>query len=1064
MKQFLLYLTKTEVLVKTKFLVSIFLLGFFSVNAQNSFNSGDGWGAGWGVGAPFSPSAGSSLIYTATNSSGFGERFFRFYGNGTPCGQYGPETVSQQLMTDTPYNNTTLTCGNNTYAYSLNVSNTTDNYVFKSASVSAAKIVIFKIEGAIRTVSAVTQSPLAANVNECHSTTVTATLDGALSAGQAVYLRYTKDGYATSTVVKLIGSGTTYTGIIPSAFNTAGANVSYYLFTSGTTMPDGADADFYTINLNNNGGPNYSYSVAAGGATTYVPDDNFEQALIALGLDCTLDNYVFTSNISDVTILDIRRKGIVSLIGIEGFTSLEELYCNNEDVITSNDNAIATLDVRGFPNLIRLYCQNNQITVLNISGLTKLEALDTSNNPFSSHTLDVHFNPNLYYLVCQGNGLTTLNIDGLTNLETLVVWQNNFVNKSFDLHLYSKLKYLDCDENGFTSININGLTKLETFYCSSNQLTSMDVRGLSNLNIFYCSNNPLLTCILVDDVAAAILKTSTVDPDPQGDGSFLWETDDVSFYSYCKCNLTTTWTSDLGGSWDHGAPIDGTYAAIIAADYSQSANIDACSLTINTNAIVTIPSGFNVTLNAPIIVTSGSFTLENNANLIQTNKNSINAGTINVKRDSSPLFRSDYTMWSSPVSGSQTLGGFSPLTVTNRFHEYDTATDYYKAVPSTDPFGLAKGYLIRMPNTWVDYVVSPPSTPLSWTGTFMGTPNNGNFTYALSTALNGYNAVGNPYPSTLNIDDFINGNTANIDGTLWFWRKTNDALNPVSYSTCTLAGVTSGNTHTYPNDNFISVGQGFIVKAKAGQTTLNFNNTMRVANSTNQFFKTKQIERNRIWLNLSNTATPINQMMVAYMSGATQDIDAAIDGRYFNDSPTALNSLISSEEFAIQGRALPFEGTDIVPLAFKTDVAGAYTITIDHVDGFFSGNQEVFLKDNNTGIETDLKAGAYTFTAAAGVDNARFSLKYQRTLGVNNAVFNDDSITIHKIKGILYVNSGSTVINNIKVFDIQGRLIAEQKNLKSNTATIKDLKATQQVLIVKVTSQDNKVVSKKVVN
>jgi hypothetical protein len=200
------------------------------------------------------------------------------------------------------------------------------------------------------------------------------------------------------------------------------------------------------------------------------------------------------------------------------------------------------------------------------------------------------------------------------------------------------------------------------------------------------------------------------------------------------------------------------------------------------------------------------------------------------------------------------------------------------------------------------------------------------------------------------------------------------------------------------------------------------------------------------------------------MPGATQDIDAAIDGRYFNDSQMALNSLINSEEFAIQGRALPFDGTDIVPLAFKTNVAGDYTIAIDHVDGLFSGSQEVFLKDNNTGTETDLKVGAYTFTAAAGVDNARFSLKYQRTLGVNNAIFNDNSVTVYKNKGTLYVNSGAVAIANIKVFDIQGRLIAEQKNVKANSATIKDLKAFQQVLIVKITSQDNKVVSKKVVN
>jgi hypothetical protein len=32
--------------------------------------------------------------------------------------------------------------------------------------------------------------------------------------------------------------------------------------------------------------------------TTYVPDDNFEQALIDYGYDDVLDDYVLTSNIS----------------------------------------------------------------------------------------------------------------------------------------------------------------------------------------------------------------------------------------------------------------------------------------------------------------------------------------------------------------------------------------------------------------------------------------------------------------------------------------------------------------------------------------------------------------------------------------------------------------------------------------------------------------------------------------------------------------------------------------------------------------------------------------------
>ncbi len=485
--------------------------------------------------------------------------------------------------------------------------------------------------------------------------------------------------------------------------------------------------------------------------------------------------------------------------------------------------------------------------------------------------------------------------------------------------------------------------------------------------------------------------------------------------------------------------------------------------TVGSAASVTLNAGKNLTV-GNAIANAGTLTIKSNANLVQIN-NVLNtgAGITNVERESSPLFRLDYTLWSSPVAGTQKLLDFSPLTDTDRFYIYNEETDEYNSVvPTTTNFLAGKGYLIRMPDNSTPF----PGTPALWTGTFTGTtPNNGNITLAMTTALNGYNAVGNPYPSTLNIDDFIEANTItnnNIDGTLYFWRKTNDASNPTSYSTRTTLGITSGNTHNYPDDNLMSPGQGFIVKAISN--SLNFTNAMRVANTTNQFFRTKQIERNRIWLNLSKGTTAVNQMLVGYMTGATSGIDKGIDGKYCNDSPTALNSVVSNEELAIQGRSLPFDTADTVPLAFKTDVAGDYAIAIDHVDGLFSGSQDIYLVDSKTGTETNLKTSSYSFTATAGVDNARFTLTFQKTLKVDASVFNDKSVIVYKNNGVIYVNSGAKTISNVKVFDIQGRLIAERNNVKANTTSFLNLKSSNQVLIVKVTTDDNLVLSKKVEN
>ena len=102
--------------------------------------------------------------------------------------------------------------------------------------------------------------------------TITATLDGALSSGQSVYLRYSSDNWSTSTVTEMSGSGTSYSADIPAGVNVANANLKYYAFTSGSGLTIAhADADLFTINLENNSGNNYSYSTKSEFSLGYGP-------------------------------------------------------------------------------------------------------------------------------------------------------------------------------------------------------------------------------------------------------------------------------------------------------------------------------------------------------------------------------------------------------------------------------------------------------------------------------------------------------------------------------------------------------------------------------------------------------------------------------------------------------------------------------------------------------------------------------------------------------------------------------------------------------------------------
>jgi trimeric autotransporter adhesin len=94
------------------------------------------------------------------------------------------------------------------------------------------------------------------------------------------------------------------------------------------------------------------------GQFTFVPDDNFEQALINLGVDWIFDDYVETAGIDTITYLYLSNNGILDLTGIENFTLLREFSCSN--------NSFTTLDLSNNPELYEVNCSINQLTSLDV--------------------------------------------------------------------------------------------------------------------------------------------------------------------------------------------------------------------------------------------------------------------------------------------------------------------------------------------------------------------------------------------------------------------------------------------------------------------------------------------------------------------------------------------------------------------------------------------------------------------------------------------------------------------------------------------------------------------------
>ncbi|MXN93349.1 hypothetical protein GR160_19165, partial [Flavobacterium sp. Sd200] len=482
---------------------------------------------------------------------------------------------------------------------------------------------------------------------------------------------------------------------------------------------------------------------------------------------------------------------------------------------------------------------------------------------------------------------------------------------------------------------------------------------------------------------------------------------DMGAYEFQQdCAVATTWN---GTAWSNGIPTSYIYTATISGNYSGG-SITACSLAV-TGGAVSLASGVTFTIKGAVTVSAGaSFTVQNNAALVQQD-DTANTGNITVIKNSNPLYRLDYTIWSSPVAG-QNLQAFSPQTTAGRFYEYkydlDPASNsyveqYFIVNAATTSFDVAKAYMIRMPNSSTVAGYNAGTAPLVYAGTFNGVAHNGTLTRRASQEGDRYTGVGNPYPSPISVADFFKGNSDVIEGgsALYFWRKRNDAASS-SYATLNLAGFTAnaglgGGSdqaafYTGPNSTWlIAQGQGFLVQTKEDPTAadITFTNSMRrpVPTSGNQsFFRTgsqreaADAAMSRYWLNLSSAANSnsFSQAMVAYRPDATLELDYGYDGRLLNDGGRiALYSLAGETSLAIQSRP-DFEVGDVVPMGFTAVTPGDYTLSLDRFDGLFDQGQDIYLKDNQLGLTHDLADGGYAFSTAAGTFNDRFEVVYAR--------------------------------------------------------------------------------------
>jgi len=543
-------------------------------------------------------------------------------------------------------------------------------------------------------------------------------------------------------------------------------------------------------------------------------------------------------------------------------------------------------------------------------------------------------------------------------------------------------------------------------------------------------------------------------------------------------------------------------------------NALAYSLLLQNGGDLSIASAFAITVIDKVTVdTGGKFLLNDSANLIQTN-NVANSGTINIIRITKPMYRYDYTYWSSPIADFS-LGDLSP----------DTSSSYYMSWTPTiergsgwgsgnwhietanSPMLPAIGYAVRAPQTYSTNQAS--KTP--YTATFVGVPNNGiikinilkganaNFgtkpggTTLVANEDDEWNLIGNPYPSGLDAVKFVDDNTDVLNGTIYLWTHNSPPaqINPdpfygdfvynyagADYATFNKTGFVGTESTSIKSTDFnIAAGQSFFVKAltlldldyetKASSKIATFTNAMRIGSTNARFYKqvaeskSSSIEKNRLWLNLTNGIGAFSQTLVGYIQGATRGIDRDFDGQSFGGNFVSFYSVRPEMNLTIQGRPLPFDCTDQVALGYKATIQGSFSIRIDHLDGFFE-NQNTYLEDKLTNILHDLKASPYIFETEIGTFNDRFVLRYNTNTLANSDFDKNNSLTAFIADTKLQITA-SQEIENLEIYELSGKLIQTQKVIKSREFR-SAFPFVKGIYIAKIKLGNGIIVSKKLMN
>lgn len=260
-----------------------------------------------------------------------------------------------------------------------------------------------------------------------------------------------------------------------------------------------------------------------------------------------------------------------------------------------------------------------------------------------------------------------------------------------------------------------------------------------------------------------------------------------------------------------------------------------------------------------------------------------------------------------------------------------------------------------------------------------------------------WNLVGNPYPC------FYDSRQMEFNAPITVYNET----------------TRSYEAYSLKDDSYIlRPGEAFFVQKPVDLAAIVFPVEGRQHNrNVENKVSTRQAKGNREVFNLYLTdGKNTDKTRFVINSAASTSYDMAADaGKFMGMDKTVAQLYTLKEGTAMAINERP-AGDGIIRLGFYAGVDGEYTLSM-HTNA----SRPVILVDRQTGMETDLHAGEYSFHAVAGQTDDRFFVKLGGVTGIHENLFYEKEVSVKAENSCIVVTATGPL--DVQVMSVDGKLV-----------------------------------------